>query len=70
MTYKDILTEKGFTYDLEKEIWVRKHGFNREDKVDVMFKKLFIMHKNNKLVHDNFIETFEKFQEVVNIHFN
>lgn len=64
-TYKDVLKEKGFTWDNTEELYVKKAGFGRKITVDLMFKNLFIITSNRRKIHDNFIGSLQEFENVM-----
>jgi hypothetical protein len=66
---REILEHYNFDWNRSQEIWIRNEGFGRKSTVEVMFKKLFIIHKANKLVHDHFIESFVQFVEIMEDNF-
>jgi hypothetical protein len=64
-TYTDVLRDEGFVWNRKEEYWVKKLGFGRSVTVDVQFKNLFMIRTDNKVIHDNYIDTFTEFQEVM-----
>lgn len=64
-TYKDVLKEKGFTWDDTLELWKKSTGFGRKITVDLMFKNLFIITSNRRKIHDNFIGSLQEFEDVM-----
>ena len=64
-TYKDVLKEKGFTWDDELKLWKKSAGFSRKITVDLMFKNLFIITSNRRKIHDNFIGSLQEFEDIM-----
>lgn len=64
-TYKDVLKEKGFTWDDKEELWKKSVGFGRKITVDLMFKNLFIVTSNRRKIHDNFIGSLQEFEDIM-----
>ena len=64
-TYKDVLKEKGFTWDDKEELWKKSAGFGRKITVDLMFKNLFIVTSNRRKIHDNFIGSLQEFEDIM-----
>lgn len=65
-TYKDLLKEKGFTWDEKQEFWKKNLGFGRSITVDVMFRNLFVIESGGKKIHDNYIGTYKEFETIIN----
>jgi hypothetical protein len=68
-TMREVLEVYDFKWDDKEEIWVKKGGFGRKSTVDVMFRNLFIIHKNGKLVYDHYIESFGEFSDIIRNNF-
>lgn len=66
---REVLEAHDFKWDDKEEIWVKKGGFGIKSTVDVMLKNLFIIHKNGKKVHHDFIESFEDFLSIIRSNF-
>lgn len=65
-TFKTVLDEKGFVWDDKKELWIKRSSFGRKVTVDLMFKKLFIItDQGGKRIHDNFVESLEEFESIM-----
>ena len=65
MTYKDILTEKGFSYDKENEIWKKSSGFGLNTTVDHLMRGLFVIITPQGVIHNGFISDLKEFKEVI-----
>jgi len=65
MSYKDILTEKGFSYDKENEIWKKSSGFGLNTTVDHLMRGLFVIITPQGVIHNGFISDLEEFKEVI-----
>lgn len=65
MSYKDILREKGFSYDEENEIWKKSSGFGLSTTVDHLMKGLFVIITPQGVIHNGFINSLEEFKDVI-----
>ena len=65
MSYKDILTEKGFIYDPENEIWKKSSGFGLNTTVDHLMRGLFVIITPQGVIHNGFIESLDEFKDVI-----
>lgn len=63
--WKDILIERGFTYDAENEYFKKSLGFGRVVVVDQIVKGLFRITSGDKVLHDNFISSFDEFKKII-----
>ena len=55
----------GFKWNKEKEHYVKPGNFGSQVTVEMLFKKLFHVAKNNEVIHSNFVWTFDEFKTII-----
>ena len=65
MNWKDILSNSGFTWDEEQELYVKRLGFGRKVTVWMFMRGLFIIQEGNKTIFDGYITNKAQFTELI-----
>ena len=65
MGYKRYLSDQGFMWSEKNEDWRKGLGFGRSIKVAMIMKGLFEIKKNDKIFFSHFVESFDKFKELI-----
>lgn len=65
MNWKDILSNSGFTWDEEQELYVKRLGFGRKVTVWMFMRGLFIIQEGNKTIFDGYIANKAQFTELI-----
>ncbi len=65
MNWKEILLDKGFTWNEHSEVYQKSLGFGQKITVEMFMKGLFTIHNSKGLVFDGFIKSKKEFIEIV-----
>ena len=65
MTYKDILTDKGFIYNTNKELWIKNKGFGMSITVDHLMKGLFVVTTPQGVTHNGYVDNINEFKQII-----
>lgn len=65
MSWKDILSNNGFTWNEEQELYIKGLGFGRKVTVWMFMRGLFIIEEGNKTIFDGYITSEKQFTELI-----
>lgn len=66
MGFSKYIIDKGFKYHEPTDSYRKSKGFGRFITVEKICSTLFTIKDGEKVVYDNFIDSFDQFKEIIN----